>query len=132
MSHTTHFFISVEDQCVTWPAAGGLPEVDIGMETVLAYFDTKAEAHQALRAYLAATGARALWSDVRPIETCACCGVDIATSERHMVISISEEEKNDIDPFMPGRPVDWAYPARFCTSCVPINGDFSKKLGVNQ
>jgi hypothetical protein len=128
MNHATHFIISVEDQCVVWPADGGMPEIDIGMETVLAYFATKTEALQALHDYLAAVGARALWSDLRPIETCACCGADFNTGQRHMVVSLSEEEINEHDPEMPGRPVDWAYPARFCTTCVPTVDNLSKKM----
>jgi len=75
------------------------------------------EALAGIDKYLAQVGATAEWSDVRPIETCACCKGDVDTLKSHKVLSLCTEIWPDDDVILLG--ID--YPARFCNDCVPVN-----------
>lgn len=111
------FLLCVETQFIEWTSDGGAPIVDIADGAlVLAEYDTRDEALVAIDNYLARVGASVEWSDVRPIETCACCKGDVDTLKSHKVLTLSAEVGPDTDV----RVLDIDYPARFCSTCAPI------------
>lgn len=93
-----------------------LPEIAIQYETVLGYYCNQQNIYKAVEDYLLHAGAKTQWSDVRPIEICACCEEDLDTTSWHQVLSVTEEQGAEDAPTV----VDGEYPARFCTNCVPL------------
>jgi hypothetical protein len=107
--------LRIETQRCIWKSPEALPEVGIsGAYTFMAYC-CEAHALKGVQEYLFQVGANALWSDVRPIETCACCGQDFDATAYHKVLVLAHEviDKNEFDL------IDIRYPARFCIDCVP-------------
>lgn len=97
----------------------GVPVVDyVGCVQELDAYATMEAACIAVDNYLTQLGAVATWSDVGPIERCACCSCDIDTSKPHKVLDLSEcvgrHDDDTIDV------IDGWYPARFCNSCAPV------------
>lgn len=115
-TQNVRFVILQESQKCLWVAANELPEVDVADSLVLGYYCGKDHALAAVRRYLIQVGAAATFSDVRPIEACACCSGDIAANQLHMVITLSTERGSEDEPEL----LDIDYPARFCNTCVPI------------
>jgi len=93
-----------------------MPEVDIQFGDGIGTYCSEEHAMVAVNEYLLLVGADAQWSDVRPIETCACCHKDFdTTTSWHKVLTLIEES---------GEPPDLSigtveYVARFCQKCVP-------------
>jgi hypothetical protein len=117
---TPRFSLCMETQFIEWPADGGMPIVDfLGCSDELNTYDSEDKALDAIDKYLAQVGATVEWSDVRPIETCACCKCDIDTSKSHKVLSLCTEVGPDEDITL----LNVDYPARFCNVCVPIKFD---------
>ena len=111
------YLLCLETQFIEWSDDSEWPIVDIADDAlVLDEYDTRDEALIAIDNYLARVGASLEWSDVRPIETCACCKGDVDTLKSHKVLTLSTEvgPENDV------RALRGDYPARFCTTCVPI------------
>lgn len=108
-----------EIQACIWESAEVIPAVDIEGSIELDHYCNAQDALHAVDRYLTVAGASAQWSDVRPIETCACCGADFDTTKWHKVLTLTVEEGAFDDP----KVLDAAYPARFCTKCVPVNID---------
>jgi hypothetical protein len=97
----------------------GMPVVDfVGVVQELDEYATMDDACVAIDSYLAQLGAKATWSDVGPVEKCACCDSDIDTSKPHKVLDLTE----CVGPFEDDtvQPIDGWYPARFCNSCAPV------------
>ena len=107
----------VETQMCIWESVNSMPEVDISQAHVIEYYQSRQDALQGIQTYLTMATATAQWSDVRPTETCACCGSDIDTSKWHEVLALTVEEGPIDNPVL----LDAQYPARFCTGCVPSN-----------
>ncbi len=106
-----------ETQACIWGSADAMPAVDIEGSVELEHYRTPQDALRAVEDYLTVAGATAQWSDVRPIETCACCDADFDTTKWHKVLTLTVEEGPLDDPEV----LDEAYPARFCNSCVSVN-----------
>jgi hypothetical protein len=104
-----------EIQKCIWESPTCIPEVDIESATFLHYYCCEQHAMKGVDEYLSQVGAKAQWSDVRPIETCACCDEDFDTTTWHRVLTLSIEKGLDTDPVI----IDATYVARFCTKCVP-------------
>lgn len=107
--------LCLEDSTIIWRAAGAEPEVDIAAADVLDYYCCEADALAAIDSLLASVNARPTWSDVRPIEQCAACGADFATSTRHLAIALLVESGPEEDP----KTASARYPAHFCKACTP-------------
>jgi len=105
-----------QDQRCVWISPTHIPEVDISIATVLDIFPTKDLVFDAATKYLSQLGGRMEFSDVRPIEKCACCGTDFDTNIRHKVLTVSAELNPETDPTV----LDIWYVARFCINCVPM------------
>lgn len=109
--------LSDETQVCIWSSPTATPEIDfLGVVQVLDYFCCEEHALRGVNKYLTLAGATAQWSDVRPVETCACCGTDFDTTRWHKVLALSVEEGPLYDPDY----IDVTYPARFCNKCVPV------------
>lgn len=107
-----------ETQMCIWASPTALPEVDIQIATTFAYYCCEQHAKAAIEEYLLQIGATEKWSDVRPIETCACCNQDFDTTTWHEVLALSKER----GPAANSEPMDYWYVARFCNKCVPLDG----------
>lgn len=110
------WLLVIEIQKCCWASPEEMPEVDIQYAEVIASYSCEQDAYTALNKYLNQVSATAQWSDVRPVETCACCGADLDTTKWHKVLVLSVEEGNPYNPDF----VDVKYPARFCNGCVPL------------
>lgn len=108
--------LSVETQACMWTSPDAFPIVDISDAQVLAYHCSEAHAMESVQNYLRDAGARVSWADVRPVETCACCGEDFDASKWHKTLSLTVEAGRFDDPDV----LDASYPARFCNRCVPV------------
>jgi hypothetical protein len=111
----------VNTERTIWPAQAGseIPELEVSSSRVLGEYCSYPCARDAAEKYLSTAGAKATWSDVRPIEECAVCGADVDTSKDHTALSL-EEAEGLIDAPEPTGNV--RYPARFCSQCVNGGG----------
>ncbi len=113
-----HWTIGNEIQRCIWESPESMPEVDIQSGESFAYYCCEQHAMEATEEYLLQVGATAQWSDVRPIETCACCGRDFDTTKWHKVLVLYQERGSIlINPEM----IHIDYVARFCADCVPCS-----------
>jgi len=82
---------------------------------VVAYFCCEEHALKASNKRLAQFGAVVQGWSVKPVETCACCGGHIDTSQWHRVLNLSLESGNEQDPkILSDKDL-----GRFCTACAP-------------
>jgi hypothetical protein len=109
------FVLCMETQMCIWESPTSLPEVDIQEATCLSCYCCKEHAMDGVQKYLLQVGAKPLWSDVRPIETCACCEKDFDATRSHKTLVLSVEE----GPFTSPTTLEVEYVARFCNKCVP-------------
>jgi hypothetical protein len=107
-----------ETQRCIWESPTCVPEVDIDGSFVLNICCSGQHAMRKVDEYLSRAGAKALWSDVRPIETCTCCEEDFDTTTWHRVLTLSVEMGTLAEP----KILDGWYVARFCQQCVPCVG----------
>jgi len=111
----TRWVLTHETQTCIWESDTSLPEVAIGEATSFAHFCCEEHAIEGVEQYLLQAGARAQWSDVRPVDTCARCGQDFETARAHQVLVLSTcaIEGEDVQQY------DVQHIARFCNNCVP-------------
>ena len=106
--------LAIEDQRCIWESPTSMPEVDINYAAELGCYCCEDHAVLAAGDYLLQAGAKAQWSDVRPIETCACCEEDFDATQRHKVLALSVEQGSMFDLEVLGVK----YVARFCNTCA--------------
>ena len=96
-------------------------EVDVQDAVQIASYCCEEHALEALSDYLQQINAVAQWSDIGPIETCACCQADLDTTRPHRVIVLSRDviDGDDVQEF------DVQYPARLCNKCEPCQASDS-------
>ncbi len=104
-----------ETQSCLWTAPDEIPEIKIQDAAQLGSYCCEEHALEAVNDYLLQVGATATWSDVRPIESCASCGLDFDTKQPHKVLVLSFEEVEGGSV----QQLDVSYAARFCRGCVP-------------
>lgn len=111
----TRWSLVNETQVCIWESPNDMPEVDIQDAVDIASYCGEEHALNGLKDYLLQINAVAQWSDVRPIETCACCEEDFDTTQPHKVLVLSRDviDGDDIQQF------DVKYAARFCNQCTP-------------
>lgn len=111
----TRWVLTNETQVCIWDSRTDTSEVDIQDAESFAYYCCEAHALEGIKDHLLQISAEAKWSDVRPIESCACCNADFDTTRPHKVLVLSRDvvDGDDVQLF------DINYPARFCNKCVP-------------
>ena len=115
LSDGTRWVLAHETQTCIWESPASLPEVATRDASSVASFCCEEHAIEGVEHYLLQAGARAQWSDVRTIDTCARCGADFETARAHrvLVLSTCAIEGEDVQQY------DVQYVARFCNNCLP-------------
>ena len=109
--------VSIETQKCIWESPDSMPVVDFQEAYCFGLFCSENHAMETVNDYLMQVGADALWSNVRPIETCACCKNDFETIVWHKVLALQIER----GPLHALEPLEVEYVARFCQKCVPLD-----------
>lgn len=122
----TFWMLTNETQKIDQVGESCIPAIDIEEAESFAYYCSEEHALCAVNDYLLLAGATPQWSGVDPIETCACCGANIDTSQFHRVLVLSVESGTWDDMVQE----DCSYPARFCNTCVPVKSMQSVEVGV--
>lgn len=107
--------VCIETGKCVWESPGSMPIAYIQNAYCLGQFCNELHAMETVNDYLMQVGADALWSDVRPIETCACCKNDFDTTVSHKVLALHIER----GPLHAIEMLEVEYVARFCPKCVP-------------
>ena len=116
IANLVRWCLSETTQRTIWESGADMPEIDFLQDTVLDEFPCEDRASNAIEQYLLQVGAKATWPDLRPTESCACCGDDFDTTAWHKTLELSQEQG---DPSQP-EVIDVRCVARFCGKCAPI------------
>jgi len=118
LSNEDHRWELVEEWQICIQRENDCPEVEISIAYGIGEYCSEEHAMDVIDSYLSERNAEPTWADVDPVETCACCGEDFSTAERHLTLTMMElcgpeEAQNIYDAF---------YVARFCRTCEPPEG----------